>query len=80
MNFIIYIVHKEIFIVWKMYICWSVMCRFSRRVQDSYCSVQNVQDKWALYKGASSLLYLESHRRALYKIEGEKDKDEKQHF
>ena len=24
-----------------MYICWSVMCRFSRRVQDSYCSVQN---------------------------------------
>ena len=56
------------------------MCRLSRKVQDSYCSVQNVQDKWALYKGASSLLYLESHRRALYKIEGEKDKDEKQHF
>ena len=23
-----------------MYICWSVMCRFSRRVQDSYCSAQ----------------------------------------
>ena len=28
-----------------MYICWSVMCRFPLKVQDSYCSVQNVQDK-----------------------------------
>ena len=26
----------------KMYICWYAMCRFSRRVQDPYCSVQNV--------------------------------------
>ena len=25
-----------------MYICWFVMCRLSRKVQDSYYSVQNV--------------------------------------
>ena len=36
----------------EMYICWSVMCRLSRMVQDSYCSVQDVQGKRALYKGA----------------------------
>ena len=49
------------------------MCRLSRKVQDSYCSVQNVQDKQALYKGAASQnLYSASRRRAKYKIEGEK--------
>ena len=30
-----------------MYICWFVMCRLSRKEQDSYCNVQNVQDKQA---------------------------------
>ena len=33
-----------------MYIYLSVMCRLSRMVQESYCSVQNVQDKRALNK------------------------------
>ena len=28
----------------KLYICWFVMCGLSRKVQDFYCSVQNVQD------------------------------------
>ena len=40
------------------------MCRFSRRVQDSYCSVQNVQDKRALYKGASSLNFVHGKPQA----------------
>ena len=31
------------------------MCRLWRKVQDSYCSEQNVLEKRALYKGASSL-------------------------
>ena len=36
------------FFLFCTYIYWSVMCRFSRRVQDFYCSVQNVQDKQAV--------------------------------
>ena len=26
----------------EMYICWFIMCRLSRKVHDSFCSVQNV--------------------------------------
>ena len=35
------------------------MCRLSRKVQDSYCSVQNVQDKQEapFYKGELSLFF-----------------------
>ena len=40
----------------KMYICWFVMCHvpFIAKSARFFCSVQNVQDKRALYKGASS--------------------------
>ena len=36
--------NMELFHLFGMFICWFVMCRLSRKVQDSYCSVQNVQD------------------------------------
>ena len=38
------------------YICWFVMCHLSRKVQDSYCSVQNVQDQH-LCTTARNILY-----------------------
>ena len=45
-----------------MYICWFDMCRLSWKVQDSYCSVQNVQDNWRqgapLYKSRLSWTFL----------------------
>ena len=47
-----------------MYICWFVISRLSRKVQNSYCSVQNVQDKRALYKGALSLNFVHGKRQA----------------
>ena len=40
----------------EMYICWFVMCRLSRKVQDSYCSVQNVQDKQAFVQRRANVL------------------------
>ena len=39
-----------------LYICWFVMCRLSRKVQDSYCSVQNIQDKRAFLQGRANVL------------------------
>ena len=39
-----------------MYICWLVMCRLSHKVQDSYCSVQNVQDKQAFVQRWANVL------------------------
>ena len=48
------------------------MCHLSRKVQDSYCSVQNVQDKRETCTKVlqAEILYLASRKRALYKIEG----------
>ena len=40
----------------NMFICWFVMCRLSRKVQDSYCSVQNVQDKRAFVQRRADVL------------------------
>ena len=40
------------------------MCRYPLKVQDSYCSVQNDQDKQALYKDAASLNFVLSEQQA----------------
>ena len=47
----------------KMSIC-CFMCRYPLKVQDSYCSVQNDQDKQALYKDAASLNFVLSEQQA----------------
>ena len=46
-----------------LYICWFVRCRLSRKVQDSYCSVQNIQDKRAFVQGRANVL----NRPGVYK-------------